>query len=994
MKIRRTLVLLLLMHITFDISAQQARGPIPVQQQEQGQYDTTYALVVGISKYQNVQSLQYADADAQAFYNFLRSPAGGNVDSLNIKLWLNENAKAQSITTARSWLSKRASPHTRIYIYFACHGDSYDEQEAFLLAYDAPPGGDDNLYITGGTIQVFNLKNRVKYMTSKSAEVVLITDACRTNDLPGKVNGIRYTNAKIMEENAGEIQFASCSANQTSMEGAAWGGGRGLFSYHLVNGMSGLADKDNDGNVSWYELKNYVIDSVRADSKSSSGTVKQTPTFFCEETKIDRVADHVDAKMKAKALQSIHPNTKPKSYSKADNITRAGLIHFDDYTTQQDYLRFQAELNKQNYIAGKSESAFTQLNKLLSSSNVSEERKSDLKDLYIDEVMNYCQDLVNDYLGGDRTILSSQSIFNASGAMKSLIGMVVLEGNERNNFMGKYYFFMAREQTFGLHNEQFELGITYCDSSIKYQPNAAYIYNTRGMLHGSLGEYDLALADVNKALSLAPNWVFPMVGMAAIEVKYFNNCNAAISWCKKALAVDSTFTSAYDMMGTTYHRMYNNFGGDNDTRAIACMKKSIAIAPQFSGPYRSLASYYYSYYKTDSVLHYLNLAYSKDSSNWNTIKMLGDYYSNSDVTLANNYFSKSLALGGDSAEIYTAIGQMIERGGNDSIAYEYYKKAFKINNWNVNALYCLTDYWQKYNADDASIKFINRLIAVDSTKDYLYRLKGDIFLRKEDGYSARANYSKAYRIAPYNQINILCLIRFYAKINPSDPLYATFLAKGDSIMPRGEEVVRRNMDCQIIGKNLDSAYQLINYYREQIEHYNSLKYFAGQICSYNKKYNEAISWYEKAGKQIPQSDYRIYIANTLLESGDIPGATKVAKEQVAAHPNSADGRLLLGNLFLQSGFNDSVIAIVGPAMPSPEKDFQKSFLLGRAYQLRGDDNRAIKYFENCTLQKPDFATAYLCLSQLYQKKAFKKGKAKKYLRKYDELQVAKNTGKK
>jgi tetratricopeptide (TPR) repeat protein len=1042
-KMKRNRIILILFFqvaLTLAVKSQQVRGPIAVAQNDHNQYDTTYALVVGISKYQNIQSLQYADADAKAFYDFLRSPAGGKVDSANIKLLLNENAKAQNITTALSWLCKRASAHTRIFVYFACHGDSYDEQEAFLLAYDAPPGGDDNLYITGGTIQVFNLKNRVKYMTSKSAEVVLITDACRTNDLPGKVNGVRYTNAKIMEENAGEIQFSSCSANQTSMEGSGWGGGRGLFSYHLVNGLYGLADKDNDGNVSWFELKNYVIDSVRADSKTSSGSIRQTPTFFCEDAKIDRVIEHVDPQSKAKILLAMHP-VKPKPHAHADYVTRSALLHFDDYQAEQDYLRFQEELKKQHYVTEESnisfsdalayegnsaeqgdasdntvdgyvstdvyteeqntdeennsslqeevsqtnqDCAFSELNKLLHSSKVSEERKSDLKDMYIDEVMNYCQDLINDYLGGDRRILSPAVMSNAAGAMKSLNGLVVFEGNDRDNFMGKYFFFMAREEMLGNHAEQFRLGISYCDSSIKYQPDAAYIYNTRAMLHGSLGEFDLGNQDINRAMKLAPNWVFPMVGMAVLETK-FNHEQEAIAWYKKAITADPAFSLAYDRMAIIYHNQYSCFGGNYDSLAFDCLRKSITIAPQYSEPYAYLGGAYALYHKTDSALFYMKIAYEKDSTDWSLSEALGNFYSSSNPALAEKYYKESLEREGDSSEIYSDLGQLIEKNGNDSLAYEYYKKAFRINKWNENALTNLTGYWHKYNADDVSIKFINNLITIDSTKDYLFRLKGNIYLQKADAFSARVNYLKAYRINPSSQENLLNLIHFYAKTNPGDPAYLILLHRGDSIMPRNEEMCRNKMEYQIIKGNTDSAYALIAYYNEQIERYNSLKYFAGQICTYRKKYAEAIAWYEKAGKSDPQSDYRLYIANTLVDQGNFSAAIKVAREQVDVHPGNAEGKLLLANLYLQSGFADSAIVILNTTKPAAEKEYQKNFILGCSYQLLGNTKAAKYYFENSITEKPDFASPYFYLSQIYSKEPFKKGKAKKYLRKFNEL---------
>ncbi len=57
----------------------------------------TYAIVIGISKYKNIPSLQYADRDAQAFYDYLVSDKGLNIDSSNVALSINEDANIHKL---------------------------------------------------------------------------------------------------------------------------------------------------------------------------------------------------------------------------------------------------------------------------------------------------------------------------------------------------------------------------------------------------------------------------------------------------------------------------------------------------------------------------------------------------------------------------------------------------------------------------------------------------------------------------------------------------------------------------------------------------------------------------------------------------------------------------------------------------------------------------------------------------------------------------------
>ncbi|MBS4012133.1 MAG: hypothetical protein KGZ97_00025 [Bacteroidetes bacterium] len=54
-----------------------------------------------------------------------------------------------------------------------------------------------------------------------------------------------------------------------SLEGPDWGGGRGLFSYHLVNGLAGKADMDEDGVVDLNEISFYVKNKVKKEASPS-----------------------------------------------------------------------------------------------------------------------------------------------------------------------------------------------------------------------------------------------------------------------------------------------------------------------------------------------------------------------------------------------------------------------------------------------------------------------------------------------------------------------------------------------------------------------------------------------------------------------------------------------------------------------------------------------------------------------------------------------------
>src|SRR5690606_30940587 len=102
----------------------------------------------------------------------------------------------------------------------------------------------------------------------QGVEVVLITDACRAGKLAGDDFDGNHIVAKTLAESFGkEIKMLSCKQDELSQEGPQWGGGRGAFSFYLVEGLMGLADQGQDGEVSVREIRNYLEEQVYTDTR-------------------------------------------------------------------------------------------------------------------------------------------------------------------------------------------------------------------------------------------------------------------------------------------------------------------------------------------------------------------------------------------------------------------------------------------------------------------------------------------------------------------------------------------------------------------------------------------------------------------------------------------------------------------------------------------------------------------------------------------------------
>lgn len=73
--------------------------------------------------------------------------------------------------------------------------------------------------------------------------------------------------------------LTSAEANEVALEDEKWGGGHGVFTYYLLEGMRGKAESSKDGIVSVGELFEYVRESVRKTTDNKQHPAIGTTLF-------------------------------------------------------------------------------------------------------------------------------------------------------------------------------------------------------------------------------------------------------------------------------------------------------------------------------------------------------------------------------------------------------------------------------------------------------------------------------------------------------------------------------------------------------------------------------------------------------------------------------------------------------------------------------------------------------------------------------------------
>ena len=243
--------------------------------------ETKYAIIIGINQYedQGIGDLSYAVSDAKSVYAALTGAPDGFDPSHTVLLADDVPDARPTRANILRFLNARllqVSENDTVLIYFAGHGmpvkkelEGKAQDCLYLLPCDAALWPLEETAIAFSAIQVM-LEN------APACRKILILDACHSGE--GRALNKFSNDVHRQFESVGEGTFilAACSAEETSHERPELN--HGAFSYFLLEGLQGAADKDDNGNIGVLELGSYTSRKTR-EWAASQGTV-QTPWQF------------------------------------------------------------------------------------------------------------------------------------------------------------------------------------------------------------------------------------------------------------------------------------------------------------------------------------------------------------------------------------------------------------------------------------------------------------------------------------------------------------------------------------------------------------------------------------------------------------------------------------------------------------------------------------------------------------------------------------------
>jgi hypothetical protein len=241
-----------------------------------------WAVVIGVGQYDHasIPPLRYATRDAEAVYRFLTTKGGYARD--NVVLLTDTSEQKPTLQNIRralgDFLYRKPGRDDMVLIYYAGHGapevDATGAEGDGIAKYLIPRNADpESLYSSALPMdEIQRIFSRIQ-----SERVVLLLDTCYSGTAGGRTFARQQMrsgnlNDQFLERltrSKGRVIITAAGPNEVALETSELG--HGVFTYYVLQGLAGEADRDTDGVVTVSELYDYVEQQVDRKARAAGG---------------------------------------------------------------------------------------------------------------------------------------------------------------------------------------------------------------------------------------------------------------------------------------------------------------------------------------------------------------------------------------------------------------------------------------------------------------------------------------------------------------------------------------------------------------------------------------------------------------------------------------------------------------------------------------------------------------------------------------------------
>lgn len=679
----------------------------------------TFALLVGVSQYQKLPKelwLNFAHADAQVFDQHFRSPRGGGVPAANIRTLTNEGATTAALRNAFQTLIKgRAGKKDTVFILMAGHGtvELPGSKKAFILTYDSDP---QDLAATG--LPMEELQNLVQEQLSSVGRVALFVDVCRAGTIGTIKSTTVNSSVERLAEAEGELMgFMASRPKELSYEGQEFGGGHGAFSYFLLKGLNGAADKSKDGIVNVNEL----IDYVRAEVATATSD-KQHPRDFGN---LDNAFVLADTRKPGIPLAR-----RPvlMDLRNGEPLYLASMGDQDLSASQPDPVEreFDEALRSRRLGAEAAEALRR------AESRVPRQRFEDMKSRLRVALENGAQQVVLRYLTGDQVPQRKEDF--AEGAR--LTDMARRLTPESVYLDARQSFFQGRAMLF---DKQYPQATDLLERAVRLDGAGAYAYNALGIAYLEQADYTRAIQALRDAARLAPHWAYPLHNLA-LTYQENGNSAAAIRTYQQAMRLMPEYSYLPYNLGLVYQR------ANRRKDAELMYRRAIQLAPETSEPYNALGSLQALQGKRAEAERLYREALAKDPSNAPAKHNLALLFweSKDRKTEALAAWKENIAAHPDFIASRVSLAEALNTGGQPAEALAAYREIVRLKPDYIGARLAIARLLVTGNKPaEASVELEKVRASSGSENAELLELLGDVAKAQGKVEEAKSYYRQA-----------------------------------------------------------------------------------------------------------------------------------------------------------------------------------------------------------------------------------------------------------
>ena len=217
-----------------------------------------YVLAVGVNKYRDKSLwLNYAVPDATSIADQFRSVKGNLYQSVNVTTVFDDDVTADGISSAFNSLAGKVGADDVFIFYLSGHGTTHTDGDYYFIPVDfrfrnaqsVPETAVSKHFITEQLSKI------------KAQKTLVMLDTCNSGAFisTGARGMAEKTAIDRLSRATGQATIAASSDTQSAMEGYE---GHGIFTYVILEGLSGKADANKDGYVSLSELSQYAEEKV------------------------------------------------------------------------------------------------------------------------------------------------------------------------------------------------------------------------------------------------------------------------------------------------------------------------------------------------------------------------------------------------------------------------------------------------------------------------------------------------------------------------------------------------------------------------------------------------------------------------------------------------------------------------------------------------------------------------------------------------------------